>query len=330
MYPWQNSKRFLQIIEDPFYRQLVALQDGLQRDSSRFWTARNLLFMFLPMTTQSISSPMGLGSDSKPLAVEIGGARCYLADSMQFMLEYGCRFNPQGAWYIMPSFRAEQSDETHLNEFFHSEAEITGGLDDVMTVVEEYLRDITAGALSRMQATPVPGQKLSHIEQFLRTDRIPQITFEHAARLLDNKPEYIESHHGWRTITRQGERQLMAAHGGAVWLTHFDHLSVPFYQAYSSRDVEKTAANADLLLGIGEMVGCGERHPDGESVEKALAHHQVPPHEYAWYIDMKSQFPMQTSGFGLGVERWLQWLTDETDIRNLQLVPRIHGFQSVL
>ena len=58
---------------------------------------------------------------------------------MQFMLEYGCRMFKEGCYYIMPSFRGEEADERHLCQFYHSEAEIPGTLDDVMKLVEEYL-----------------------------------------------------------------------------------------------------------------------------------------------------------------------------------------------
>lgn len=248
---------------------------------------------------------------------------------MQFMLEYGCRLNPAGAWYIMPSFRSEPADDTHLNEFFHSEAEIPGALDDVMDGVEQYFRNITTGALARMKNHYVPDQDLSHIEQFLQTRAIPCITFDNATVELGNDPNLVEHHSGWRTITRAGEQRLLSLFDGPVWLTHFDHLSVPFYQAYCSQYEASVAANADLLCGAGEMIGAGERHSTGDQVRHALRHHEVPDKDYTWYIQMKDAFPMQTSGFGLGVERWLQWLTKTGDIRNLQLVPRVHDFPTI-
>ena len=49
-------------------------------------------------------------------------------------------------------------------------------------------------------------------------------------------------------VTRAGEQKLMQHYGGAVWLTHMKHLSVPFYQAYDNETME-TARCADLLLG---------------------------------------------------------------------------------
>lgn len=55
--------------------------------------------MHLPVTTGSISSPMGRGSDSLPVKVKLEGVETYLADSMQFLLEYGCRLTNKGVYY---------------------------------------------------------------------------------------------------------------------------------------------------------------------------------------------------------------------------------------
>jgi asparaginyl-tRNA synthetase len=92
---------------------------------------------------------MGLGSDSLPVHVELGGVNTYLADSMQFMLELACRLTGRDCYYIMPSFRGEACDETHLSQFFHSEAEIRGDLADVMAVVDEYILHLAGGLLDR-------------------------------------------------------------------------------------------------------------------------------------------------------------------------------------
>ena len=54
-----------------------------------------------------------------------------------------------------------------------------------------------------------------------------------------------------RSITRTGELKLIQYFGGAVWLTQMDHLSVPFYQAYTDETCTKGRC-ADLLLGYGE------------------------------------------------------------------------------
>ncbi|KAK0138766.1 hypothetical protein N1851_024682 [Merluccius polli] len=71
---------------------------------------------------------MGLGSDSEPVFVNILGQDVYLADSMQFVLEYFLRFqeNLLGTYYISTSFSREDPDATHLNQFYHVECELRG------------------------------------------------------------------------------------------------------------------------------------------------------------------------------------------------------------
>ncbi|MET9760107.1 amino acid--tRNA ligase-related protein [Streptomyces sp. NPDC006372] len=320
-----DPDRFIKILDDPAMRLLVRLQDQLLHTTAEFWKERRALNLHLPITTGSVSSPMGLGSDSLPVQIDLFGQKVYLADSMQFLLEYGCRIAPEGAWYLMPSFRGEEADKTHLNQFFHSEAEIIGGLADVQEVVGQYTRTLARAALREFESelASVAGS-VDHIVRMAETEIVPQISFDEAVEHLGNDPECVRHDPaGFRTISRAGERRLMDEISPVLWLTHFDHLSVPFYQAYES-GTDK-ARCADLLLGIGEVVGAGERHVDGEQTRKALAHHEVPEEEYDWYVRMKTERPMLTSGFGLGVERWLMWLLRHDDIRDLQLVPRLNG-----
>jgi len=83
--------RYLAVLDDPLYSCLVDLQDLVNYETATFWRERAVRALHLPVTTGSISSPMGLGSDSLPVQVDLFGVPTYLADSMQFMLEYGCR-----------------------------------------------------------------------------------------------------------------------------------------------------------------------------------------------------------------------------------------------
>ncbi|MFF2039446.1 amino acid--tRNA ligase-related protein [Kitasatospora sp. NPDC058170] len=323
---WRPSPdRFLDILDDPMYRTLVDLQDLVTTATSGFWAERGVKSLHLPITTGTISSPMGRGSDSLPVQIDLFGQPTYLADSMQFMLEYGCRLSPSGAWYLMPSFRGEDCDETHLNQFFHSEAELPGDLDACMEVVEAYMRHLAAGVLDkhRDSVLAVAGS-VAHIEQMLALDAFPRMTFDEAVAHLGDDPYAVTDHGDWRTLTRRGEQRLLEEVSPVLWVTHYDHLSVPFYQAYGDED-RRTARNADLLFGLGEIVGCGERHLDGHETRAALAHHEVAEADYEWYVRMKQERPMHTTGFGLGVERWLMWVLGHKDIRDLQLAPRLNG-----
>lgn len=327
-----GEDRFIEIIGDPWYQMLVAVQDAITRSTVALFSDAGLRNLHLPMTTHSISSPMGLGSDSSPVEVELFEVPTFLPDSMQFLLEYGCRFNEAGAYYLMPSFRGEAADETHLCQFFHAEAEIAGTLDDAMLLAERYLRGVTAAIVNELgdRIESVLVEDLAHVEAFLRTDPVPRIAMTEAVELLAaGGPGLVERREpGFQVLTRDGERMLMEQLGGYCWVVEPEHFAVPFYQAYSNEDKTHALA-ADLLIGLGETVGLGQRHASADSVRQALAHHQVDASPYEWYIRMRERFPMQTSGFGVGIERYICWLLGKQDIRDCQLLERYNGVVTI-
>lgn len=322
----QPETHFLKAIQSPWYRALVQLEDTLTAATVGFWTQRGVRYGYLPLTTSAVSSPMGLGSDSKPVAVNMFGVETFLADSMQFGLEYLCRMAPAGAYYLMPSFRGEPVDETHLSQFMHSEAELPASLDVIMDVAEDYLRRICGDlAASCPDLIAHATGALTHLDRVVGDpSRFSRVTFEDAAGVLNSDPRWIRTEAGWRTLTRAGERELMARCGQFLWVTHWDQMAVPFYQAV---DDAGRALNADLLFGPGEVIGAGQRHTTGEQVADALRTHGVAAENYDWYVEMKHVAPMETSGFGLGIERFLMWLLQHDDIRDMQIFPRENGRQ---
>jgi asparaginyl-tRNA synthetase len=313
-----EEARYLEALDDSWYVTVLALQSKFMSITNSYWLGRAVPFGMLPLTTGSVSSPMGRGSDSAPVEIEMGGIRTYLADSMQFGLEYLCRLSPTGAYYVAPSFRAEQEDRTHLSQFFHSEAELPVELGELIITIEDYLLTLTAELELLFGAKDEPW----HSDIF--RSPIPQIPFDEVALLLADVPGAIKKHSdGWKTISSAGELALLDLVGPAVWITHWDPLAVPFYQAIGD---DGKAVCADLLLaGVGEVVGAGQRHATSAAVMKALHEHQVSPGTYSWYFKMKDRKPMITSGFGLGVERFFMWLTGSGDIRDFEIFVRRYG-----
>ncbi len=329
---WKNKKtHYMKVIDEPWYKLLVKLENLLTVETVKFYEKIGISTMHLPVTTESISSPMGRGSDSLPVKVNLNGVETYLADSMQFFLEYGCRLTNKGVYYIMPSFRGEKADKRHLCQFYHSEAEIIGSLNDVMNLIEKYIKYLSKQIIKQLgsEIKDMIGD-ISHIEKIATyKGHFPKITFDEMEKKLKDKypneiEKYIEYNDGWRNMTHEGEKKIMSMYNGIVWVTNYDILTVPFYQKYD--DVIKgTAKNADLLMGIGETVGCGERHNDYKGLLDSLEFHEVDIKEYKWYINMKKCKPLNTSGFGMGTERFLMWVLKCDDIRNMQICLRFNG-----
>ncbi|XP_029014305.1 uncharacterized protein si:ch211-256m1.8 [Betta splendens] len=337
---WENPQVHSRLaIRSPWYRNLFQIQNTLFHSTVEFFhTLCQYSYALTPLTTDTISSPMGLGSDSEPVSVNLLGQDIFLADSMQFVLEYFLRFqeNLPGTYYISPSFRGEDSDATHLNQFYHVECELLGDMDKAISVAEGYLAHLTKSILKKHSDIILnTAGTLSHVTAMLGKlngkEMLPRVPLDQAIPMMPTADclEWVQDGYPQfgRKLTRKGERVLIKKYGGAVWLTEMDHLGVPFYQAYVEGTGQSKAKAADLLFGLGETVGLGERHSTPEMVHEALRRHAVPEQSYKWYISMRQMKPIVTSGWGMGTERYLCWLLQHDDIRDIPIIPRIKGMK---
>jgi len=322
------KEKFSKILNENYWEKLnLKLQDEFINQTFQFFNNENIKSVCLPVTTGSVTSPMGMGSDSLPVKVNLFETTQYLADSMQFHLEYLLRLEQKGVHYIMPTFRGEETDKRHLAQFYHSEAEIIGNLQEIIFLVNKYITYLSEKFLEKFEEniSQITGD-VEHIKKLISLNHdIPQIKFEEAFQLLNGEQNngYFEynSEHDFYNITPLGEQRLMEEFDGIVWLTHFNYKAVPFYQ----RRDGKSALNADLLIGIGEIAGCGERCYNIYELDKSMDDLKIEKNNYLWYREMKQEKPMLTSGFGLGMERYMLWLLKHDDIRDIQLIPRVNG-----
>ncbi|XP_039682185.1 uncharacterized protein LOC120575455 [Perca fluviatilis] len=337
---WQDPQSHSTLaIKSQWYRNLFQIQNTLFHSTVEYFhSSCQYSYALTPLTTDTISSPMGLGSDSEPVSVNMLGQDIYLADSMQFVLEYFLRFqdNLPGTYYISPSFRGEDPDATHLNQFYHVECELLGDMDNAISIAEGYLAHLTKSMLQKHSDMILnTAGTLTHVKAMLSKldgkTPLPRVPLDQAIPMMPSADclDWVQDGqpHFGRKLTRKGERVLIEKYGGAVWLTEMDHLGVPFYQAYVEGTGRCKAKAADLLLGLGETVGLGERHSTPEMVLEALRHHAVPEQSYKWYTNMRQVKPLLSSGWGMGTERYLCWLLQHDDIRDIHIIPRMKGMK---
>lgn len=94
--------------------------------------------------------------------------------------------------------------------------------------------------------------------------------------------------------------------------------------------MDKTCAKArcaDLLLGNGEVLSLDERHTTAREVQAALEKHEVDPEGYAWYTEIREHISVLTTGWGMGIERFLAWAFRHDDIQDLTIVLKMKGFR---
>lgn len=336
---WRSPPQHLgTVLEHPWYAALVTVQDALFRRSVDFFQKHlGYKYCFVPATTDAVSSPMGLGSDSEPVPIDFLGQKTYLADSMQFSLEYFLRIKDDlpGVYYVNTSFRGEDPDAMHLNQSHHIECELRGPFSEGISVAERYIVDLVSTLLRDEEAVVISAAGSSaHLTELLQHyqshgERFPQISLDDALGLpvIDStcwKYVLADEPSRGRTLSRAGELKLVEYFHGPVWLTEMDHLSVPFYQAFTDESRMK-ARCADLLLGNGETLGLGERHVQASEVLAALRQHEVEAKGYSWYTGIRDLKPILTTGWGMGIERFLAWVFQHDDIRDLTVIPRMKG-----
>jgi asparaginyl-tRNA synthetase len=200
-----------------------------------------------------------------------------------------------------------------------------------MKEIERMIRFLVAELIKNCSdsITAIAG-KTTHLENLIKSSSFPRIRFQEEVALCGG--EEVALHDGFIDKTTSTDKSTLGLTAkGEVWLlekldvpavfiTHYPGLGVPFYQANDPENPDYVL-NADLLLrGVGETVGCGQRHHGVDEVLKSLDIHCVDRAPYEWYVDMKRHEPLTTSGWGMGVERFLQYVLCQ-DIRQVQLYP---------
>lgn len=281
---------------------------------------QGIAIVALPITTGAVSSPMGLGSDSLPVRAVIDGKPTYLADSMQFYLELAVRVTGNASGYVMNTFRGEEVDETHLNEFSHFEIEVPGDRAVAKAAAEGALAHVAAALLEARSSDILAAcGRLDHVEALANGQGFRTLGYIEAIDLLRGEDGTLACDGDVKRITRIGERRLIERLGQFTWLEDIPANLTPFYQR---RVGNNSTATADLLAGPGEILGLGEREATRLGVEQNLKATGVPEEDYHWYMDMRTVAAVVTSGFGLGIERLMMTLLHVDDIRDCTLVPR--------
>jgi asparaginyl-tRNA synthetase len=334
--PPDMSRRHMEIGERAeVWAALMRIWDCVHQASAEFMKTRKILFFDLPIITRMISSPGALKgtiiSDVDPFRLRFFDKETFLTQSSQLYLEFAIT-NPQvkGVYCWDKSFRREHADFRHLPEFAHIEFEGNIGFSANLKMQKGYLQHLIA-SLVQNNAKDLKvfliGSDISALKAFAAAKSFPVVTFEKAFALL--KKATGERKYDKATIGNFSafeEVLLTEIIGGPVFVTEYIGEEVAFYHAPLKRG-SKYVRNADLLFpGYGEIIGSGERvHTRKETYEKAR-HFRLDMEDYRPYIDSRSAHGVKThSGWGMGVERFIQTVLKLPYIWEAKAFPRIDG-----
>ncbi len=232
-----------------------------------------------------------------------------------------------------PTFRAEKSyTQRHAAEFWMIEPEIAfADLFDDMDLAEEMIRFVISDVL---QKAP---EELQFLNSFVDKGLIERlshvagsdfahVTYTDAIDILKKADRKFEFPVSWgMDLQTEHERYLAEEHfGRPVCVYNYPKDIKAFYMRMN--EDEKTVAAVDILVpGIGELVGGSQREERPDMLEKRMNELHLNPADYSWYLELRRFGTAPHSGFGLGFERLIMYLTGIQNIRDVLPFPRTPG-----
>ena len=229
-----------------------------------------------------------------------------------------------------PTFRAEKSNTPkHAAEFWMMEPEIAfADLDVNMDVIEEMIKYIVNYVRENAPEEMEFFNKFVDKELFARLDtlvnnKFDRITYTEAIKILKNAKKDFEYEVEWGIdLQTEHERYLAEEHfKKPVFVTDYPKDIKAFYMKLNEDG--KTVRAVDLLApGIGEIVGGSQREDDYDVLLGKIHEMGLKEEDYWWYLDLRKYGSVPHSGFGLGFDRMLMYITGMTNIRDVIPFPR--------
>ena len=229
-----------------------------------------------------------------------------------------------------PTFRAEKSNTPkHAAEFWMMEPEIAfADLDVNMDVIEEMIKYIVNYVRENAKEEMEFFNKFVDKDLFNRLDtlvnnKFDRITYTEAIEILKNAKRDFEYEVEWGIdLQTEHERYLAEEHfKKPVFVTDYPKDIKAFYMKLN--EDEKTVRAVDLLApGIGEIVGGSQREDDYDVLLGKIHEMGLKEEDYWWYLDLRKYGSVPHSGFGLGFDRMLMYITGMTNIRDVIPFPR--------
>ena len=223
-----------------------------------------------------------------------------------------------------PTFRAENSNtKTHMSEFWMIEPEIAFcDLNGLMDIEEDMLKYVINYCLTNAM------DELEFLDKFVEkglieklnkvvNSKFTRITHEEVVTILKEakckwefQPEYGED------IAKEHEKYITEYFNGPVFITNWPKDIKAFYM--KQNDDGKTVAAVDLELPeVGELMGGSQREENYEKLVNRMNELNIEPNDMYWYVNLRKYGTCIHSGFGLGFERLIMYLTGMENIRDV-------------
>lgn len=234
-----------------------------------------------------------------------------------------------------PTFRAERSKtRKHLTEFWMVEPEMAFfDLNDDMDLAEDLVEYIVSYVLktcqkelntlerdtTKLEKVVRPFHRMSYTEavDWLQKNNIPLI------KKIDGKD--VEVPFPWGEDFGTVQEEAIMEQFDKPLIIHRYPTDVKAFYMKRDPDNPKVVLAMDMLgpEKAGELIGGSQREDDYELLRERIIHENLPEEEFRWYLDLRKYGSVPHSGFGLGVERTVKWITGAQHIREVIPFPRM-------
>lgn len=297
-------------------RAILRVRNEVEKAIHDFFYERGFIRIDTPILTGAI----GEGAAAL-FETEYFDEKAYLAQTGQLYVEAAAA--AFGKVYCFgPTFRAEKSKtRRHLTEFWMVEPEVAWyDSEDNMRLQEEFVAYIVERALERCrEELDILERDTSKLENIVPP--FPRLSYTEAVERLQAKGSEIQ----WgQDLGATDETILVEDFDKPVFVYNYPKEAKAFYMKENPED-PRTVLCDDLLApeGYGEIIGGSQREDDYDRLLARIREEGLPEEAYAWYLDLRKYGSFPHSGFGLGVERTVAWITGRPHIREMIPFPRL-------
>ena len=283
------------------------------------------------LTTLDLDNPLPQKDGHTDFSQDIFGKKAFITGSGQL---HGETFaHAFGKIYTFgPTLRSENSNtKTHANEFWMVEPEICFcDLEQLMNIEEDFLKYVVKTVLEKcpeelefcdkfIENGLIEKLQKVCVSSFTRLDHKEAIDIlKKADREWEFQPEYGED------LAKEHEKYITEYFNGPVFVKNWPKDIKAFYMKLNPD--EKTVAAVDLEVpGAGEIMGGSQREEDYDKLVNRMKELGIDTEELDWYLQLRKYGSTIHSGFGLGFERLLMYITGMQNIRDVIPFPRTPG-----
>jgi asparaginyl-tRNA synthetase len=297
-------------------RASLRVRSEVEQGIRDFFYERDFTLIDSPILT-----PAACEGTSTLFETDYFGDKAYLSQSGQLYLEPAAA--ALGKVYCFgPTFRAEKSKtRRHLMEFWMVEPEVAFlEFEGLCNLAEEFVGYLVSRVLDRKkEELKILERDTAKLEAVVPP--FPRITYTDAVKILNEHGNPIQ----WGDDFGGDEETILASQfDRPVMVTRFPASFKAFY-------MQPDPENPDVVLGLdllapegyGEIIGGSQRIHDHDLLLERIRQHNLPVEAFQWYLDVRKYGSFPHSGFGMGIERFVAWMTGLTHLRETIPYPRL-------